>query len=673
MQKHHTSDSFREKGVLPSVLFVLLADLPVLVQPEQAKQQDLIPQSVNRLTPSETTSFRIQREPVADGAELVTLFGKLKDPSSGADRLDVPMVSILRDTLGSEDPETQRLRYVWILTSTRPTPLQRLASAFSFLCFRTGTKHHSTSVPRPALDLAAPAKSVWPNLLGKGLQSTEFDPLGVMVRTSTRSYRGNSSDYKKLHLYQALDALEGLERSPEGFNDILPDAQLREIYSRLRLSDRTFGGLVRQEKLERYYGKETGRRHQTLGHNWELLRQRAELAGLYFQPLALSDAPPSQALLWVAREDLGHAENQRFDRQFLNITNPWNDERLQHWTGYTQVRYLDAEQRDVRPDAPGARPVEMIPLAFYSLDHPRAPLLVADFRNSLKPKRSELFRLGATSLVTGVFGITRFGNWPFFVGDSALTFVRARHGAAVDRSARLEAYSDARSFLALDTTLDPKLRAELLHRVDHLALNPLENSIATEATVANEQYAALLRYAGSSPGFQAKLERDRRKEFDSYTQSPAKRFFAGVGRFLLGPSPADSKNSAPQLQNQLAAFRAAAYHIRFLEQVLASSPRPEVAWDANAIRQSVEALSSGDAASPRAARLIAQVFTNSNDFDLRFSCLRALHRLDVEAAHNELWRLSQNPTTGDSWRAICLLYFKGRTPGGQGAAMGGGQ
>jgi len=653
--------------VLPSVLFTLLAGLPVNVQPDQPKPQDLRVDTASSPFRQES-SFRIQLDPVAGGAELVTLFGKLGYPASGADRLDVPIVSVLRDTLGGNDPETQRLRYVWILTSTRPTPLQRLASAFSFLCFRTGSKHHSTGVPSPALDLAAPGKSVVPDLLGKTLQSTQFDPLGVAVRTSTRSYRGNSSDYKKLHLYQALDAFDGLERSGQG-RDILPESQLHEIYSRLRLSDHTFGGWVSRNKLEKYYGKEMNRRSETIGHNWELLRQRAELAGLYFQPLALEDSAPAQALLWVAREDLNQPKDRRFDRQFLNISNPWTDDRLQHWTGYTQLRYLDSENREVRKDSAEARAVEMIPLAFYGLDHPRAPLLLADFRNSLKPKRSELVRHGATSLVTGVFGITRFGNWPFFVGDSAFTFVRTRHGAATDRSARLEAYSDARNFLALDTSLDPKLRAELLHRLDHLALNPLENGIATEATVAKEQYAALLHYSDSTRGL-AKLEHDRRKELDSYTKSSAGRFFASLGRFFVGPS--SPQKSVPQVQNELAAFRSSAYQMRFLEKVLASSPRPEVAWDREAIRQSVDALSSSAPANPRAAKLIAQVFQASEDFDLRFACLRALHSLDLEQAHNELWRLSQSPATGDSWRAICLLYFQGHSPSSPVTAVGGG-
>ena len=641
-------------------------------QPNAFPAEDPSIEPAVRQAPSKITSFYIERQPVARGAELITLFGNLQDPASGAERLDVPILSVLRDTLGSPDPDEGRLRYVWILTSTRPTPLQRLASAISLVCFRTGTKHHSNRVPSPVLDLAAPGKTVWPNLLGESLQATEFDPLGVMVRTSTRSYRGNSDDYRKFHLYQALGAMDGLERSGEG-QDILPDAQLREIYSRLSLSDRIFGGLVREKRLSAYYDQETGRRQRTLGHNWELLRQRAELAGLYFQPLALPDAAPTEGLLWIATEDLKRSEKPRFDRQFLNIANPWTDQRLEHWTGYTQVRYLDADNHPVSADTAGARPVEMIPLALYSLDHPRAPLLLADFRNSLKPKRGELVRHGATSLVAGVFGITRFGSWPFFVGDSAFTFVQARHGAATNRSARLQAYSEAREFLAVDSSLDPKLKTELLHRLDHLALNPLENGLSTEATVAKEQYAALLKYANSPEGLGAKLDRDRRKELDSYTKSETRRFLAAIGRLIGGGSNAASAAPDPQLTQQLAAYRRASHHMRFLEQVLGSGRDPEVAWDANSIRQSIDALSLDAPANPRAARLIAQVFANSDDFELRFACLRALRNLDVEEAHNELWRLSQDPGTADSWRAICMLYFHGGPVTGQVAALGGGQ
>jgi hypothetical protein len=72
-------------------------------------------------------SYRVEREPVADGAELVTIFGRLHNPASGSQDLDVPLVSVLRDSLGDSDPANDRLRKVWILTSTRPTPWQRAA------------------------------------------------------------------------------------------------------------------------------------------------------------------------------------------------------------------------------------------------------------------------------------------------------------------------------------------------------------------------------------------------------------------------------------------------------------------------------------------------------------------------------------------------------------------
>ncbi len=162
-----------------------------------------------------------------------------------------------------------------------------------------------------------------------------------------------------------------------------------------------------------------------------------------------------------------------------------------------QVRYFDSDNHPVPAGTPGARAEEMIPLALYNLDYPRVPLLLADFRDSLKPKRREMMDQGASSVVTGVLGLTRFGNPEFFAAEVAWTFVRGRHGSAVNRSARLEAYSEAREFLAMDSSLDPALKMELRRRLDHLALNPRDNDVSHEATLAREQYSALLRYAES--------------------------------------------------------------------------------------------------------------------------------------------------------------------------------
>jgi hypothetical protein len=607
--------------------------------------------------PSEPV-YSLKRDPVNGGAELVTLFGRQTDPATGKREVEVPLLSVLRDTLGDGDSNNDRLRYVWILTSTRPTPLQRVASAASILWFRAGTRQHDNRVPAPALDLGAPAKNVWTNLLGDSLQATKLDPLGMAVRASTRSYRGNFSDYRKLQLFQALQVLDGLELEKAG-DSLLSDADFRQLYSRLSLSDRTLGGLVREQNLSKFYDRETARIQEMRGHNWELLRQRAELNGLFFEPVALPADTPMGALLWIAEEDLDRRADHSFDGQFLNIADPWTDERLQHWTGYTEVRYLDAENRIVTSDTPGARPLEMIPLAFYSLDHPRAPLLLADFRDQMKPKRREMFLHGSSVVITSILGISRFGNWPFFAGESAWTFVRARHGGAVNRSARLRAYSEARAFLAVDSTLNSQLKAELRGRLDHLALNPLENGAAGEAQLAREQYNALIQYAGAPGGLVAKLERDRRKELASYTQSRTRRMFAAVGR-LFSPGPrSDSEVAGPVLLAELDSHRRALYHQRFLEQLLASSPRPEVVGNLDEIERSLEALSEASASGPHSPQLIAKVFAHAADFELRVACLRALQRFNVEEARNELLRLAQDPGTGPGWRELCLLYLNG--------------
>ncbi len=55
--------------------------------------------------------------PLINGAELLTIFGRLDGMrGEGRPALEVPLISIVRDTLGDSDPENDRLRYVWMLT-----------------------------------------------------------------------------------------------------------------------------------------------------------------------------------------------------------------------------------------------------------------------------------------------------------------------------------------------------------------------------------------------------------------------------------------------------------------------------------------------------------------------------------------------------------------------------
>jgi len=67
-------------------------------------------------------------------AELLTIFGRMDGMrSNGQPAPEVPLVSVVRDTLSDNDAENDRLRYVWMLTYTQPTMLKRIASAIPFL------------------------------------------------------------------------------------------------------------------------------------------------------------------------------------------------------------------------------------------------------------------------------------------------------------------------------------------------------------------------------------------------------------------------------------------------------------------------------------------------------------------------------------------------------------
>src|SRR5579862_6393673 len=57
--------------------------------------------------PQSKPEFRIEQFPVAGGAELLTVLGTIPGQST-----EVPILSVLRDTLGDQDPENDRLRYV---------------------------------------------------------------------------------------------------------------------------------------------------------------------------------------------------------------------------------------------------------------------------------------------------------------------------------------------------------------------------------------------------------------------------------------------------------------------------------------------------------------------------------------------------------------------------------
>ncbi len=367
--------SSREASVLIFVLLVsflfptsLLAQDARSLDPDQSagpKQDE--PNSPKSEPTSSDEIFRLERVPVAGGAELITIHARLDGIQTSDHGKWVPLVAVLRDTLGDSSPENDRLRYVWPLTYTRPTMGQRLSGAVPFLYSRVGSrKSASEKAPPPVLDLAAADRDVWNKIFWTALQSLLLDPYGIPLKASTRSYRQNSSDYRKSHIIRALSVLSLYEAvaDPEG-GQAFSDVELAEIQVRLKLTDKTFGGLVGELNLQRYNERQITDLRDTRGHNWELLRQRAESESLLFEPLQMPDGTTTHALLWVTKSDLVANQGKRYDGRFLNISNPWTDKRLLDWPGYSETRYVDSEDRSVSPETPGARATELIPLALY--------------------------------------------------------------------------------------------------------------------------------------------------------------------------------------------------------------------------------------------------------------------------------------------------------------------
>ncbi|MCA1593824.1 MAG: hypothetical protein LC754_14480, partial [Acidobacteria bacterium] len=336
-------------------------------------------------------------------------------------------------------------------------------------------------------------------------------PYGVAVKSSVNTLTHNLDSYRQAHILRALAILSLYEAETGGQTAFTPP-EMAEIQGRLMLTDKTFGGLVDDSYLERVYEKQSSGWLDARGHNWELLRQRAEAEGLYFEPLQMHDGSATHALLWVARPDLELNRNRRFDGRFLNISSPWNDRRLARWSGHVETRRLDANNLPVKGEDGGGRAVEMIPLALYGLDNPKIPTLLVDFRGNWNPKSREMSHRVIEDVARNVLALSRFGDLHYFLGRTVFDFVTGRRGMDINQPSRIRAYSQLKLLLSLDASLDPALRDEIGKRLESVSLNPLENDLKAEAQLARDQYAALIAYASRADGLAAKLDRDRRSE-----------------------------------------------------------------------------------------------------------------------------------------------------------------
>src|SRR5262245_18406741 len=90
----------------------------------------------------------LERLDTGAGAELLTLF-------SLRTGLPEPIVSLLRDTRGDDDPSNDRIRYIWVLTYARPSIPDRIKASVPFLYRKSGTPAKTDKPPKPVLDYSA--------------------------------------------------------------------------------------------------------------------------------------------------------------------------------------------------------------------------------------------------------------------------------------------------------------------------------------------------------------------------------------------------------------------------------------------------------------------------------------------------------------------------------------
>jgi hypothetical protein len=434
---------------------------------------------------------------------------------------------------------------------------------------------------------------------------------------------------------------------------------MTELQARLILSGKTFGGLFTPEQFRVTVTKRSMDSTDTIGHNWEMLRQRAEAEGLYFEPLKMPDGTPTHALLWIAKSDLSKPTERRYDGRFLSIANPWKDPRLRNWKGYSQLRYFDQENHSTSASDPEGHAVEMIPLALYGLDHPRIPAVLIDFRDGLNPKRREVSRRVFRDLTRNVFSLSSFGNLPYFVSHKTYDFITGRRGMDLNQPTRVNSYSELKLLLSFNQNIQPRLRGEIEQRLENVSLNPLTNDNQAEIQIAQQQYDALLDFALRPEGLAARMERDRRAEMVSLKHGSTARFFFNLGNLMTFGHYVHREADTPEASARMAQARVVRYHTNFLIEVARSSSETDVAWDMNTVRRSLQILAdNGAGATGAAARATAMIFQRSDDEESRRLCLDALYKMNDKPARKELLTLLRSEPPQSAWRTLIADHLR---------------
>ena len=556
-------------------------------------------------------------ESVDGTAQLLTLFCNSCGFSHDRGR-DVPLVAVLRDTLGDDDADNDRVTYIWLLTYSRPRLGQRVLSAIPFFYWRVGSG--SGSVTRhdtvPLMDLSAPQHPMMAHAEREVIQWTAFDPLGGPVRASTHAYRSNAGDDERVRLDEAVNFLRHAPVSSDA--TALTQTQVDTVIARLQLRNTLLGGLVDEARAKRIGVQSEIDRERIRTRNWELLRQWADKTGLVFEPLNLAGTDDHYVILWFPqkRSTAPQRASLRSTWALMGIQDPWSDERVKQWSGPVYERDFD-----------GSGPKRVIPLAVYSLDYPKLPLALVDFRGEVNERRREVTQRSISELTSGVLGLSHFTNWYFYIGSDFYDFVSGRHGKAVDEASRLDCFSDFRLELELDERIDPALKGDMERRIRWLGVNPVGSAPERGMQDAFARYK-LLQTQAENGSLLGRIEKERRFELSSFGESEkasaAKSMLHVVTFGLYRQQAAREDISVVDRDRRIT------HQLTFLDSLTQSDTPPEIAYDRQRIESSVRELSnlilatSSRNVRSRAEEMLGRLSSRSHDAELQADCTAAL-------------------------------------------------
>jgi len=634
-------------------------------QTANTAETETIPDEVKKVeneSADKGSTFRVEKVRVDGGAEILTIFARPADTSSSAKDKDaeIPLVSVLRDTLGDKKQENDQLRYVWMLTHTRPSRGQKVAAFVPFLYSRTTNKKSSgTDPPPPIIDLKPSERGPWSKAFQFIFNKVILNEFGVGVKSSVLQYKQNKADYKNTAIARTLTVLSLYQNQAGSSERLLKETELSDIQARLWLKDKTFGWHMQSENLTRVFDKELAKTRDIRSQNWELLRQYSEAQGLYFDPLEMPDGSARHALVWTSAADIEVNKNNNFDSRFLNIKNPWKDSDLANWKGYSQVRWFDENSREVLPDTPNATPKTLIPLAIYGLDFPKIPALLVDFRDNRNVKRREMSKRILHDITSNVLSLGQFSNLPYFLGRLSYGYITGKRGMDINQTSRMRSYSQLKLLLALDADLSKELRDEIAQRLESATLNPLENDVDVEAKLARAQYENLLAYARRPDGLPKQLDKDRREEMVKLVHSGKQRFLYSAAHFFSFGLFTKREKATPELMAALDTRRQLDWHERNLREIAHSSAKPEIDSDVETLKRSLQFISeNGAAAKEKTTRALAKIFTITDDETMRRMCVTGLYRINNSAAKKQLLAIYNNAKVTENWRNLCAHYLK---------------